>query len=239
MSVLKKWLFFEGLMLQFQHSCCCLRHTELAFEKIIYFVFFSSLKQSIHHFPSCFLLKYSFWKKSRSRNGTLLCRTLLEVVWIWIGKRLSQTNQFLLWSINELWLKDEFGLYIFCNCICQCLRMDSEQMQRDEHLQWTAHQAAVWNGRMVRKMMLAAACSFCSSTSLPGRSPLMTMQTSEKMAPEPLGSREEKNCSGDSLHRQKVYHFVFLHCNSNYKYRGQFLLSTKQLTSGNYIRVSI
>lgn len=45
--------------------------------------------------------------------------------------------------------------------------------------------------------------------------------------------------SGDGQHRLGIYYFVSLHCNSNYTHRGQFLLSTKQLASGNYIRASI
>lgn len=45
--------------------------------------------------------------------------------------------------------------------------------------------------------------------------------------------------SGDGQHRLGIYHFVSLHCNYNYTRRGQLLLSTKQLTSGNYIRAGI
>lgn len=54
----------------------------------------------------------------------------------------------------------------------------------------------------------------------------------------PFGIREEKMLSGGGQHRLGIYHFVSLHCNSNCACRGQFLLSTKQPTSGNYIRAS-
>lgn len=70
--------------------------------------------------------------------------------------------------------------------------MDSEQMERDEHLQCRAHWASVWNRWVVTKMMLAAASesSSCSSTSLPGSSPLPIVQTQEwtDSAPKPLGA---------------------------------------------------
>lgn len=55
-----------------------------------------------------------------------------------------------------------------------------------------AYGAAIWNRGVVTNMMLAAAAasSSCSSTSLPGSSPLPIVQTKEQTdsAPEPLGA---------------------------------------------------
>lgn len=93
-NLLEKLLLFDGLMLQFELTVCSVVHILLALKKSHYFLFFSSMKQHIDHIPSCLLLKYSFCKKSRSRNRALLCKTLhgLGLLLFWIGKRLSQTK---------------------------------------------------------------------------------------------------------------------------------------------------
>lgn len=160
--------------------------------------------------------------------------------------------QFLLWSTNKWWLKYKFDLHSSWNC--QCLRMDCKQTKRDEHLQCRAHRALFgtdeWWQKRCWLLLLhppvpqhpTLAAAHHASEKRNGLSPgamgstwFITLCLSTRL----FVSREERMLSGDGQHRLGIYHLTSLHCNTGYTCRGQFLLSTKQMTSGNYIRTSI
>lgn len=163
--------------------------------------------------------------------------------------------QCLLWSTNEWWLNDKFDLYSSWNCICWYLRMDCKQTKKDEHSQCRAQQALLATGKWWQKQCwLLLLCppvpqhpslATAHHTSCKhGKKWTQPQSYGEHLAYHPLplnktGSREERMLSGDGQCRLGIYHFMFLHCNSGYTCRGQFLRSTKQMTLGNYIRTSI
>ena len=123
--------------------------------------------------------------------------------------------QFLLWSINELWLKDEFDLYYLLQ-LHLLFPEDGQQANADGWAFATrsppSHCLEQMSGD--KNDDVASAPSSCSSTSLPCSSPLPITQRRETNGLKPraigstwfitlcfttqsFGSREEQMWSGD------------------------------------------